>query len=77
MNGLVSYFESVDNETLRLVFKDVSSQSESATFWENAILFTHNDYSIEDLKSLNISNEEFALIGQNLVIRLLALNKII
>ncbi|PUA29470.1 MAG: hypothetical protein B0W54_02460 [Cellvibrio sp. 79] len=75
MNGLVSYFESVDDETLRLVFKDVSSQSESANFWGNAVLFTYNDYPIENLKSLNLSNEEFAMIGQNLIIRLLALDK--
>lgn len=74
MNGLVSYLECVNSDTLRLVFEDVSRQNKSEDSWDNAVLFTHNDYSIENLKSLNLSNEEFAIIGQNLIVRLLALN---
>ena len=61
-------------QTTRLVFDDVSRQSVAdATTWDHRALFTVADYSTEQFEQLALSKDDFARIGENVVIRLLAL----
>jgi hypothetical protein len=55
---------------------DASAVDESLSKWNKDQLFTYNDYNAADLKAINLSREEFALIGENLIMRLFAGRKI-
>ncbi|BFM13559.1 hypothetical protein R50072_37120 [Simiduia litorea] len=73
MKGVVSYLELTDKNTVRLIFDDVASNSGDRISWIKELLFTHHDYDLESLKELDLSEQQYAQIGENLVIRLLAL----
>lgn len=73
MRSVVAYLQDLDSGEVRLVLDDVSSQSDSLDVWSRDRVFTHSDYSRADLAGLKLSKEQFAQIGENLVIRLLAL----
>ncbi len=74
LNGVAACLREIDDETLRIIFDDITTDNQSHPVdWKTKVLFTFNDYDKKDLSSLNISKEEFAMIGENLVIRLLAL----
>ena len=75
MEGVVAYLEDSENQT-RLVFDDVSS-SESAhpDSWRKTVIYTSGAYNRELLDNLELTQEQYAEIGQNVVFRLLALNK--
>ena len=74
MKGVVTYLQGIELECVRLVMDDVSSLDKEAVSWKAVVPFTSNEYPALDLKSLNLSKEQLAQIGENLVIRLLALN---
>lgn len=73
MKGVAAFLQVQAHGTLRLVLNDVESLSGSSEpDWKHLTMFTHNDYDADELKALAISKEQFAAIGENLVIRLLA-----
>lgn len=74
MKGVVTYLENLSSDEIRLVMDDVNSHTDKSSEWFKTVLFTHNDYQAKELFELNLSQEQFAYIGENLVIRLLALN---
>lgn len=76
MKGVVTYFEEIDERVLRLVMNDVSSSSESENIWAREMLFTHNDYDASSLADLSLSQAQFAEIGENLVMRLMAIKNV-
>ncbi|WP_317930565.1 hypothetical protein [Halioxenophilus sp. WMMB6] len=76
MKGVVTYLEEIDGGVLRLVMDDVSSSSEGENIWAREMLFTHNDYDADSLADLSLSKEQFAEIGENLVMRLMAIKNV-
>lgn len=58
---------------MKLVFDDVSGDSETNPVrWVFDWFYTHKRYDLEKLK-VGLSEEEYQLIGENVVSRLLAL----
>ena len=76
MKGVVTYLEEIDERVLRLVMDDVSSSSETENIWAREMLFTHNDYDASSIADLSLSQEQFAEIGENLVMRLMAIKNV-
>jgi hypothetical protein len=75
MKGITAYLKLENDENIELVLNDVISTSETDnTDWTHSTLFTSNSYSENSLKELSLSKEQFAEIGENLIIRLLAVN---
>lgn len=75
MRGVAAYISEETDGSIRLIFDDVKSIDDSQTpDWQYQALFTSNSYGAESLKSLSLSKEQFAEIGENLVVRLLALD---
>ena len=62
-----------NGEKCRLVFDDVSAP-DKASEWRRERPFTSKEFDCERLVGLKLTKEELAQIGENLVIRLLALN---
>lgn len=59
----------------RIVFDDVARlPMMDGTAWTHRALFTVAQYSTEDLDRLALSRDDFARIGENVVVRLLALS---
>ncbi len=74
MKGVAAFLQAKNNGKIRLVFNDVEASSETNNLnWRHNVLFTHNDYDAETIKNMSLSKEQFAEIGENLVIRLLSL----
>lgn len=73
MKGVVSYLELIDDESIRLVMDDVALQAAEPMCWSKKVLFTHKDYNSRVLKGLGLSKDQYAEIGENLIMRLLAL----
>ena len=74
MNGVVAHILEEDDGNIRLFLDDVkASRGTELPVWEHQGLFTSNDYCSETFISLSLSKEQFAEIGESLVIRLLAL----
>ena len=72
--GVVACLREIDSSTLRIIFDDVTtSDPHHPVDWNTRVVFTFNDYDKDEMLSLKLSKEEFAIIGENLVIRLLAL----
>ena len=77
MKGITVFIEKAENNSLRLVLNDVESTTENDNpNWKHSVLFTSNNYDENDLKNLSLSKEQFAEIGENIIIRLLALNSL-
>ena len=75
MKGVAAFIKQEANDEIKLVFNDVNSTSENdATDWNHSVIFTSNNYNEKALRELSLSKEQFAQIGENLIIRLLALN---
>jgi len=71
--GVVATLKRAEAGRVRLTLDDVSHQpGVGVTAWRHDRLFTHKDFDANALRSLTLSREELALIGENLVIRLLA-----
>ena len=43
--------------------------------WEHGSLFTSESFNTDDLEALIMDRDKLALLGENIIIRLLALNK--
>jgi len=74
IKGIAAYLKDQGNGSLRLILNDIEADSTAdAPNWKHNTLFTSNDYDAESLKELSLSKDQFAEIGENLIIRLLAL----
>jgi len=74
VKGVVAYLEEQGDQT-RLTYDDVACSTESGcTSWEKTILYTSAKYPSRRLATLSLTKEQYAEIGENLVMRLLALN---
>ena len=74
MNGVVAYLTETQDGRTTLTFDDVSSDEGSPTCWRHEILYTLNSYDSDALEHLSLTKEQFAEIGENLIMRLLARN---
>lgn len=73
--GLIVCLRSVSDVTTRLVFDDAKSDTpKRPAKWKPRTLFTWNEYDSKRLNEMKLSKREYAEIGENLVMRLLALN---
>ena len=74
MEGVTAFIQKEDDGKLRLVLNDViaTSTGESPD-WRHNVLFTSNTYDENLLKKFNLSNEQYAEIGQNLIMWLLVI----
>ena len=73
--GVVASLRDMGNGTSKLILDDVSSGSVTNPItWSFDCFYTWRDYSGADLDQLKLSDREYQLIGENLVLRLLALN---
>jgi len=71
--GVVATLRHAGPGRVRLTFDDVSHQPGVGTIaWRHESLFTHKDFDAESFRSLKLSRDELALIGENLLIRLVA-----
>ena len=78
MKGVTAYIKQNTSKEIQLVLNDVVSTSDNDNpNWKHSVLFTSNAYDEEALRELSLSKEQFAEIGENLIIRLLALNDLI
>ena len=76
MKGVVAYIEDTENGGIKLVFDDVhSNDAKNPKKWDHEVFFTSNNYDQEKLKGMELSKEQYAEIGENIIIRLLALNR--
>jgi hypothetical protein len=75
-SGVVASLRSTPDDRLCLVLDDVRQQpAADARSWTHESFFTISEYSRSELENLGLSKEQFAQIGENIVIRLLALSK--
>lgn len=75
MKGVAAYIEK-DGGEIRLIFDDMEAESVAApTVWRKAALFTFSAYPEAELENMALSKEQYAEIGENLILRLLALNR--
>jgi hypothetical protein len=74
MKGVAAYIERDGDET-RLTFDDIEADSAvDPTTWSKTVLYTYNAYPSDDLEAMSLSKEQYAEIGENLLLRLLAIN---
>ena len=61
----------------KLVLDDVRDESRvgSSHAWEHQRLYTVAEFETNGLESLELTRDELALLGENLLMRLLALNR--
>jgi len=78
MKGVAAYLKQEEDGKLTLMLNDVeATSSNDSPNWKHNVLFTSNSYEADSLINLSLSKEQFAEIGENLVIRLLALSGLI
>jgi hypothetical protein len=74
--GVIACLRPAGKGQTRLVFDDAKSDHpNNPGAWKPERLFTWNQYNSEQLKELQLTEKEFAQIGENLVMRLLALQR--
>lgn len=74
MKGVAAYIEQT-GVGIRLTFYDMEAEAVATpTTWTRTTLFTSNTYPVAELENMALSQEQYAAIGENLVLRLLALN---
>ena len=74
LHGVVACLTPVVGGKVRLVFDDAKSDRESKPLvWTPTALFTWKEIDFAQVKDLKLSERELAEIGENLLIRLLAL----
>lgn len=73
--GVVACLRNMGNGTSKLILDDVSSDSLiNPIAWTFESFYTWRDYNDADLGELTLSERDYQMIGENLVLRLLALN---
>ncbi len=71
--GVVASLLETSEGRLCLVLDDVRHQLGADTsHWNHNSFFTAREYLRKDLEDLNLSKEEFAQIGENIIVRILA-----
>ena len=76
MNGVVSYFKTTKKGVTKLYFDDVHSDKLSnPDNWEYDVFYTVNEYDSYKIENMDLSKDQYAEIGENLIFRLLALNR--
>ena len=74
--GVVACLRFLKSGKVRLILDDVSTDNEvNPKKWKHDIFYTWNEYDLEKLKDLKLPEKEMAKIGENLILRLLAINK--
>jgi hypothetical protein len=74
--GVVASLAPIANGKLRLVFDDAESDRESRpTAWTPMALFSSKEFDAARLENAKLSERELAQIGENLLVRLLALRR--
>jgi hypothetical protein len=74
MTGVVATLETQRGGISRLVFEDAIRTSDPKG-WNTIRLFTHVDFSDQNLDELTITKERLSEIGLILILRLMALHK--
>jgi hypothetical protein len=73
--GVVATLMAVDDDTCRLIMDDVGRGGASGkTSWKQQRFFTHRDLNSKKLNDLTLSPDEYRQIGENLLVRILALS---
>ena len=73
--GVIACLRTAGNGITHLVFDDAKSDTANKpTSWKPEALFTWNQYDSEKLRGMKLTEKEYAGIGENLVMRLLALS---
>jgi hypothetical protein len=71
--GVVATLHQISDGHFRLTFDDVKSVlTLDAITWRREGLFTYRDFNFSSLRDLSLTKEQFAEIGENLLIRLMA-----
>jgi hypothetical protein len=74
IHGVVACLTPVVDGKTRLVFDDArADQDRNPTSWAPTAVFTWKELDFAELKELKLSKRELAQVGENLLIRLLAL----
>jgi hypothetical protein len=74
MKGITAYLKNGESETIHLVLDDVeATTSETPIDWKHIVPYTSSAFDAKSLADLSLSKEQYAEIGENLIIRLLAL----
>jgi hypothetical protein len=74
MKGVAAFIKEHQDGSTRLVLNDIEASSDTdSPDWKHIVVFTSNSYNSKSFKELSLSKEQFAEIGENLVVRLLAL----
>lgn len=77
MLGVAAYFKKEPDGKIRLLLADVESLSESENpDWRHRAFFTSADFDPAALEDLSLTKDQFAEIGENLMIRLITLDKL-
>ena len=70
--GVVATIHKVAEGCFRLTLDDVKSvMTLDATTWQREGLFTFRDFAVSSLHELQLTQQQFAEIGENLLIRLM------
>jgi hypothetical protein len=77
-NGVAVCLRRLEDGRLRLIFDDVVADTDQwPQSWRSHVFFTHNDYDEQQLCGMRLSENQFAQIGEAVVARLLALNRLV
>jgi len=73
--GVVVCLRDIGNGISKLIFDDVQGSAPTNPIsWSFNSFYTWREYSEEDLNQLKLSDDDYKMIGENIVSRLLALN---
>ncbi len=74
-SGVVVSLRATSDGRLCVVFDDVRRQpAADALSWTHQRFFTATEYSSSELENLGLNKDQLAQIGENIIIRLLALS---
>lgn len=74
MHGVIAHLKRTHNEEITLVLDDVISDNQlMPRRWETSSFFTSISYDSDSTGELRLTKEQYAMIGENLIIRLLSL----
>ena len=75
MKGVIACIQEMEDGITMLTFDDVSSEYNLFTNWSEEVLYTSKSYDSNAIENMNLTKEQYAEIGENLIIKgLLALN---
>ena len=74
--GIVASLHRLEDGKIRLVFDDVRQMPMlDASGWSHERLYTSAEYDLKTFEELGLSKEELAKLAENLILRLVALEK--